>query len=137
MNAILEFVYGFTEAERGSIMLLDEPSKELYIKIAKGLQQKIINQTRVKIGESLAGIVAQERKVLIIDKDTKDKRLLKMMNNPNLKYAMLIPIKSRQKLLGVLSVSTSCAESIRFTAQNAKVIDIFINLVESAICDSP
>lgn len=129
MATLLNLSYTFSGAERGSIMLLNEKNNELYIKTAKSLQEKIIEQTHLKIGEGLAGIVAREKKPLFIDKTSNDERIQSRLNNPHLTYSMLIPIKTRDKFLGILNVSTSNADPGKFTSENAKIIDMLIQLV--------
>ena len=126
LTTLLDLSCVFSGAERGSIMLLDEKNDELYIKIAKGLKNEIIKQTRVKVGEGLAGIVARKKEPLFIDEKNNEERIQFRLNNSHLTYSMLIPIKNKDKLWGVLNISTSNANPDKFTAQNAKIIDMLI-----------
>jgi hypothetical protein len=137
LSALLEVSYSYTEAERGSVMLLDEEKGELYIKIAKGLSEEIVGQAKLKIGEGLAGIVAQNKKPLFINENIEDKEIRKRLNKPQLKYSMLIPIKVKNKLLGVLNISTSKVGADKFTSQSAQTIDKLIQLVETTLLDIP
>ena len=57
---ILDSTLEITKAKRGSILLVDEKDKELRIKVARGLSQEIIDNTRIKINEGIAGRTAKE-----------------------------------------------------------------------------
>src|SRR5665648_338603 len=48
------------KAEDGSLMLIDPEDKVLAIKEAYGLEEDIIKKTRIKLGEGIAGLVAQK-----------------------------------------------------------------------------
>ena len=43
-------------------MLLNEETGELFIKISRGIKKDIIKNTRLKIGEGIAGLAAQEER---------------------------------------------------------------------------
>ncbi|UCC95706.1 MAG: GAF domain-containing protein, partial [Candidatus Omnitrophota bacterium] len=133
LNALLEVSYNFTDADRGSIMLLDRETNELYIKVAKGLKRDVVEQTRLKAGESLAGVVMQEGKPLFIDGNTKDEKILAHLNNPQLRYSILIPIKGRDAIVGVLNVGTCRDDSDKFTTSSVETIDKLAELVETVL----
>ena len=62
---IIQKVSELTGAEKVSIMLRDENKKELYIRKAKGLDENVAKQTKLKLGEKIAGWAAQNGKPLI------------------------------------------------------------------------
>ena len=53
-------------AESGSLMLFDPEKKILTIKKAHGLDEDVIRNTRIELGEGIAGLVAQSGEPLII-----------------------------------------------------------------------
>ena len=133
LEALLEVSFSFTGAERGSIMLFDESQKELYIKVAKGLKKEIIAKARSKIGEGIAGIIAQENKSIFIGERIKDTRINSQLNNPEIKYSIGIPIKVNEKTLGVLNLGTSKDNSDKFTSESVETVDRLRQLVETVL----
>lgn len=133
LNALLEVCCKFTEADRGSIMLVDKDKEELYVKMAKGVKEEIVRNARVKIVEGLSGIVVQDKKPLVIDDKTNDKRILKHCNNPELKHSILMPLKGQNDVFGVLTLGVYRDEGNKFNFQNLETIDKLTELVESTI----
>jgi len=135
LNALLDVSYDFVKAERASLMLLDEEKGELYIKIAKGLDREIVEKARLKIGEGLAGLVAERKKPLFIGEKVEDQLIKSRLVNPYLKYSILLPIKIKEKVLGVLNISSSQKLSETLSSQNVKTVDELVRLVETALAD--
>ncbi len=133
LNALLDVSYDFVKAERASLMLLDEEKSELYIKVAKGLDKKIIEKTRLRIGEGLAGLVAERKKPLFIGEKVEDQLIKSRLINPHLKYSILLPIKIKEKVVGVLNISSSQKPSENLSSQNIKTVDELVRLVETAL----
>lgn len=137
LKALLEVSCDFAEADQGSIMLLDERNNELYIKMAKGLSEEIINTARLKLGEGLAGIVAEDGEALLIGDAVTDERIGKRLNNPQLKNSILIPLKRKNKLFGVLNVASYKEAGEKFTVNSVETIDKLAELVETTLADFP
>ncbi|MGE0640279.1 MAG: PP2C family protein-serine/threonine phosphatase [Thermoanaerobaculia bacterium] len=61
-HALATLIEGATEllgVDRGSILILDEESRTLSIRVSIGLPDEIIRSTRVRLGEGIAGQVAE------------------------------------------------------------------------------
>ena len=63
---ILDSALEITKAKRGSILLLDENTGELTVRAARGLSEEVINNTKIPLGEGIAGRVAKEGKPLLV-----------------------------------------------------------------------
>src|SRR4030065_437657 len=72
-NLMLDFAVSYTNAEKGSLMLASERD-ELYMLAAKGIDMQFIRTYRVKIGEGIAGTVAQSRAPVLVEDIEKDGR---------------------------------------------------------------
>ena len=57
---LLETAVGVTGAEGGSLMLLDEATRELRVRVATDVEQELWPKIRVPLGEGIAGRVAAE-----------------------------------------------------------------------------
>jgi HAMP domain-containing protein len=71
-HIILETVVKVLKAEKGSLMLLDETQQTLGIGVAVGLSEEVTKETRLEIGESIAGYVVDTQKPLFVKDVTTD-----------------------------------------------------------------
>jgi len=133
LDALLKVSFKYTNADRGSIMLIDEKTQELYIKVSQGLAKEIVNSARLKMGQGIAGLAAQEKRPIFINKNTAEDRIQKLLRNPAIKYSIIIPIIVNEKVLGVLNVGSSEDATGRFTTQSVETVDKLIDLVEATL----
>lgn len=94
------------ESERCSLMLLDEDTKDLRIKGAAGLEEDVIRNCKVKLGEGVAGKVAQTQQPVLVADIESDERF-DGKNKPYYKSKsfMSVPIILEKKLIGVVNIS--------------------------------
>ena len=110
LNTLIDFIIKqaslILESERCSLMLLDEETGELCIRGAIGLRYDIIKQSKVTLGEGIAGLVAEEGKPLLVEVIDEDKRIAKK-NAPyyRSKSFLSVPVKLDHKLIGVVNVT--------------------------------
>lgn len=134
LNALLDVSFNITGAEFGSIMLLDEKAGDLYIKIARGIKKDIIKHTRLKIGEGIAGLAAQEKRFLLVDDKVTDERIKNRLHRPKIKSAIIAPIQVEDRLLGVMNIGTFHSTD-RFNLENIDVLRQLVKLTTSAFQD--
>src|SRR4030042_2617655 len=104
-NIILDLAIEYTNAEKGSLMLINE-SSELYILAARGFDLQFIETYRIKMGEGIAGIVAQNRSPVLVEDIDKDERFeQKKRDRYKTKSFISCPLISRDKLLGVININ--------------------------------
>ncbi len=128
LNALLDVSFNVTDAEFGSIMLLDEKTGELYIKIGRGIKKDIIKHTRLKIGEGIAGLAAQERRFLLVDDKITDERLKNRLQRPEIKSAIVAPLQIEDELFGVMNIGT-LHPSDKFSSENIDILRQLVKLV--------
>jgi signal transduction histidine kinase/DNA-binding response OmpR family regulator len=97
----LETVQRELRADRVSLMLLDEARQELTISAAIGLSDQAMADTQVKVGEGLAGLVAQTREPLLVVDQAEDAPFLQ----PGVRSAICVPLMLQNHVLGVLNAS--------------------------------
>ena len=107
LKTFLELAMKLCDAERGSMMLFEKKTQELSIKDAKGLSDDIINNTKIKPGEGLAGLSIENKKGLFINEQLSDRELRLRMHKPKIKSAFIIPVFHQDEVLGVISVGTA------------------------------
>ena len=107
LKTFLELAMKLCDAERGSMMLFEKKTQELSIKDATGLSDDIINNTKIKPGEGLAGLSIENKKGLFINEQLSDRELRLRMHKPKIKSAFVIPVFHQDEILGVISVGTA------------------------------
>jgi signal transduction histidine kinase/DNA-binding response OmpR family regulator len=115
LSELLDFLVGLLSrelsAERVSLMLLEEPNKELFIAASRGIPEQVISKTRVKLGEGVAGKVAKSGQAVLV-KDAKNEGQVIAEARPDQSASFIsapillsIPIKSQDRVLGVINVT--------------------------------
>src|SRR5882672_3739051 len=74
LEAVLELAAKVVKAEASSLLLLDEKTNELYFDVALGSVSAKVKQIRIKVGEGIAGWVAEKKLPLIVNDVKKDPR---------------------------------------------------------------
>ncbi|MFA5199413.1 MAG: PocR ligand-binding domain-containing protein [Candidatus Omnitrophota bacterium] len=133
LKVFLDVAFQVTGADAGSIMLLDKAKEELSIFAAKGLDEEIIKNARIKFGEGISGTVAQERASVLINDRIDDNRIKNFLNRPNLKSSMVLPLNFKEETLGVVNLSTNQSSSVTFSSNDLKIMDQLVNLVVVAL----
>ena len=125
VNLIVETACNLLHSETGSLMLINQ-NNELYIVAAKGLSKDIIENTKMKIGEGIAGIVASTGKYYFVENIETDVRFLR----PNLeekyetKSFISVPLKIKNKVIGVLNINSS-KNNKPFTQRDVELLTLF------------
>jgi len=128
-NVILDTMIKQTNAHSGSLMLLDDISRKLVIRASRGISKNIVKKTRINLGEGIAGMVAQQRKALILDDETAFS-IKKKKSSRKIKSSLSIPLCATDRLIGVLNLNR-IPGSKKFRKEDLAAIKIFAT--ESAI----
>ncbi len=108
----VEMIAEIMDARTASLMLLDEELQELTITAALGLEDHVVKNTSIKVGESISGWVAQHGKPLLIGNIEEDERFGKV-NHPQYetKSLLSVPVMWDGQVIGVLNINNkvSCS----------------------------
>ncbi len=133
LERILDSVYETVGGDSCSIMLLDDKKQVLTIKAARGLDPRYVRSAQQKMGEGIAGwAAAQGQPLLLQDTIQKDRFTLHQEHEKKIVSSICIPMKSKDRLIGVLSVN-STSEDRRFNQEDLKVLTLFSSQAASAI----
>lgn len=110
LNRLLVTIMKTTErvmgAEASSLMLIDEKTQELVYQVALGEKGKYIKEKfRLKIGQGIAGWVAQHEKALVVPDVTKDSRFYSKPDQESgfkTRSIICVPLKTRNKTIGII-----------------------------------
>ena len=136
MDALLESIVNLTmkvlRADDTSLMLFDEEGK-LYIAISHGLHEEIKKKIRLRIGERIAGWVAESKEpVILINGLKNDARFKDIETRDEIKSSMVIPLIKNDKVLGILTANRINI-SDNFTESDLYKANIFFSLVSLAL----
>lgn len=130
-NLMLDLAINYTNAEKGSVMLLNEAG-ELYMLTARGIDMNMMKTYRIKIGEGIAGLVAKNKTPIMVDDIEKDKRFKEKKERYKTKSFISCPIICREKLLGVLNINDK-KDNKPFTEDEFDLIKIIANQAAIAL----
>ena len=104
-NYLLDVAISATDAETGSLMLLNDRD-ELYVLAARGLPQQELGTYRTPLGQGIAGIVAARRQpVMVQDIDREPEFSSCRRGHYKTRSFISCPILFKGKLLGVINVN--------------------------------
>lgn len=133
LTTIMKKAKNLIKAESWSMLLLDEETGELVFEKTAGNKdnKQKTKKVRLKIGEGIAGWVAQEGIPVVVPDVSIDKRFFsKIEKEPGskTKSLMCVPIKSKGSILGVLEILNKTTDE-PFTKDD---LDLMMRLVDHA-----
>jgi HD-GYP domain-containing protein (c-di-GMP phosphodiesterase class II) len=93
------------DAEMGCLLMIDPARKELFFEVALGERGEQVKEIRLKMGEGIAGWVAQTGKPLIVDDVQKDPRFSQKADQKTdfvMRNMICVPVKIKGRTIGVL-----------------------------------
>ena len=137
LNALLNACALALDADSGSVMTLDKKTNSLHIKVSQKLDKEIVDNTEVKIGEGIAGIVAATAQPLILPKDKDKEGLGDKLKRKNIKSSMVVPLGKVSKenvkdLYGVINLNVARKEK-DFSAKDTAIVQELTNLASIAL----
>jgi len=100
LTKVVEAAVSLTNAEEGSLLILDEDSGELYMRAARNFQDEFVRTFRLPINDTLAGEVVRTGRSVILDDDTPQKIKTAYL----VRSLMYVPLKIQERVIGVLGV---------------------------------
>jgi diguanylate cyclase (GGDEF)-like protein len=114
LRAIMLQMEQFFLPEQWSLLIVDEARQDLFYAVVVGRAEAELRDERVKIGEGLAGWVAEHGETLIIPESAEDPRLASRNDERRfrIRSAICMPLRSRQKTLGVIQLFNCKVETL-------------------------
>ncbi|MBN1823476.1 MAG: GAF domain-containing protein [Endomicrobiales bacterium] len=111
-------------SDAGSLMLLNHETNELTIAASKGLSEEVIETTKMKLGEGIAGRVAQTGKAIFVEDIESDARFLRTnAKHYSSKSFICVPLRVKNRIVGVLNVN-SCEKNRIFEERDVRLLTI-------------
>ncbi len=107
LGALLRSCTLALDADSGSVMTLDKKTNMLHIKAASKLDEDIVNNTNVKVGEGIAGLAAATSKPIVLPKDKNKGGLARKMKRRDIKSSLIVPFNKGKShdVYGVINLN--------------------------------
>jgi response regulator RpfG family c-di-GMP phosphodiesterase/signal transduction histidine kinase len=129
---LVDIAINYANAEKGSLMLVNE-KEELYILAARDIDNHFIRTYRAKVGEGIAGTVAQNATPVLVEDIEKDKRFTgRKKDRYRTRSFISCPIMSRKKMLGVLNINDK-KDGTSFTEDEFELMKVIANQAAMAL----
>ncbi len=117
-----------------SIMLIEKETQEMVIRAATGLPEEVVRMTRQKVGQGIAGWVAEKGEPLLIHDIEKDSRFAKLASDGKYKTKSLlsVPLLTKSGVIGVLNVNCK-ATGETFNEHDLELLTTFSSQAAAAI----
>ncbi|MBU2461807.1 GAF domain-containing protein, partial [bacterium] len=120
-------------AEASSLMLVDDETQELVFEVAEG--GKEIKEIRLKIGEGIAGWVAEKGEPLLVKDVSKDSRFSGKADEKSgfvTKSILAAPLKAKDRVIGIIEAINKIGKP-SFSEDEIGFFMLLANQIASAI----
>lgn len=124
---VMDLAARVVRAESGSILLLDEGAGELYFHVSTGEAAPRLRGARLKVGEGLAGWVAENRQPLIVNDVRRDARWSNRVDKTTdhvTRQVVAVPLIHQGRCLGVVEGINKRGDG-GFSATDRRALEIF------------
>jgi len=136
VNLVLQKAQTVMNAEASSIMLLNEGTNLLECCFALGkVQEQVKNKMQLKVGQGIAGWVAEKGEPVIVQDVNSDPRFYQNVDKAtgfNTRSMLAVPLKVKGETIGVAEVINRC-DGKPFTNDNLEIFSTFCRQVALAI----
>jgi diguanylate cyclase (GGDEF)-like protein len=141
LKFILKQAIETTNARKGSLMLFDQNTKRLVVRVVQGLPDKkteeAINSGELNcrvfaIGEGIAGKVFETKEPLIVNTTEEDERYLENQDS-NVESILCIPLVVSDEAIGVINITNKIISKGGFTREDLKLLTALGNQAAVAI----
>jgi diguanylate cyclase (GGDEF)-like protein len=107
LRTIMEKIDEFLRPDTWSLLLVDETKQELYFELAVGKGAQALKDVRVKMGQGIAGWVAQYDEAVIVPDVSQDTRFFSKVDEKTkeeTRSIVAVPVRYRDHCLGVIEL---------------------------------
>lgn len=125
VRIVMDNIQKLIPCEAWSILLLSEEEDELRFERARGQAAEALELARLKVGQGIAGWVAQHREPAIVNDVSQDQRFNASFDHAT-KFKthsiLCAPLLSRNRLLGVVELINKKSKNYRFTLRDLQTL---------------
>ncbi len=132
---IMQKINEFLRPDTWSLLLVDEARQELYFEIATGQGAQALKDVRIKIGQGIAGWVAQTGQPAIVPDVRKDTRFFNQVDEKTrmeTRSIVAVPVRFRDHSLGVIEL-VNCVGPNGFEQRDLALLEALADYAAIAI----
>ena len=132
MELVVELIAELLNVKRASLMMIDPEAGELRIDSAIGLDEDIVEHARVRLGESIAGTVAQENSACLVRDVQEDRRVRTAGRRYESQSFLSVPIRRDNRVIGVINVTDPVGRAA-LNEEDHALLELFADRVVMAL----
>jgi diguanylate cyclase (GGDEF)-like protein len=135
LRTIMEKINEVLRPDTWSLLLMDADKRELFFQIATGKGAEALKDVRIKLGQGLAGWVAQTGEVVVVPDTTKDTRFSAQVDERTkmeTRSVVAVPVRFRDQCLGVIEL-INCIGPEGFSHRDLALLEALADYAAIAI----
>ena len=135
LRTIMEKINEVLRPDTWSLLLMDVDKGELYFQIATGVGAEALKDVRIKLGQGLAGWVAQTGEVVVVPDTSKDSRFFAQVDERTkmeTRSIVAVPVRFRDHCLGVIEL-INCIGPEGFSKRDLALLEALADYAAIAI----
>jgi diguanylate cyclase (GGDEF)-like protein len=124
LQTIMEKISDLIHPDSWSLLMVDELTQELYFEIAIGEGADKLKDVRLKLGEGIAGWVAQHGEPVLVEDVRHDARFsprFDEITHTDTRSVVCVPINGREQILGVIEL-VNCLGKDSFSKEDIPIL---------------
>ncbi len=135
LRTIMEKIDEFLRPDTWSLLLVDEEKHELYFELAVGKNTQLLKDIRIKMGQGIAGWVAENEKALVVPDVSKDTRFFSQVDEKTKMEThsiVAVPVRYRDHCLGVIEL-INCVGADGFHERDLALLEALADFAAIAL----
>jgi diguanylate cyclase (GGDEF)-like protein len=135
LRTIMEKINEVLHPDTWSLLLMDTEKQELYFEIATGEGAEALKDVRIKLGQGIAGWVAQTGEVVVVPDTSKDSRFFAKLDDKTkteTRSIVAVPVRFREQCLGVIEL-INCFGEEGFSPRELALLEALADYAAIAI----
>ena len=135
LRTIMEKINEVLHPDTWSLLLMDQEKQELYFEIATGKGADRLKDLRIKVGQGLAGWVAESGKIVVVPDTSQDSRFFAQVDSRTkmeTRSIVAVPVRFRDQCLGVIEL-INCIGPDGFSARDMAFLEALADYAAIAI----
>jgi len=135
LRTIMEKINEVLHPDTWSLLLMDPEKQELFFQIATGSGAEALKDIRIKVGQGLAGWVAQSGEAVVVPDTSKDARFFGQADEKTkvaTRSIVAVPVRFRDQCLGVIEL-INCIGPEGFSQRDLALLEALADYAAIAI----
>jgi diguanylate cyclase (GGDEF)-like protein len=135
LRTIMEKINEVLRPDTWSLLLMDQEKNELYFEIATGEGADALKDVRIKLGQGIAGWVAQTGEVVVVPDTRNDSRFFGQVDEKTkvqTRSIVAVPVRFRDQCLGVIEL-INCVGEEGFSPRELALLEALADYAAIAI----